>query len=211
MPPHSPLVLASTSPYRRELLARFGLPFDTLTPGVDETPLQGEAPAARALRLAAAKARAVATARPDAIVIGSDQVASLGQVASQGEDPGQDVANGPAAQLLRKPGSAERCREQLLALRGRVACFDTAVVVLWRGGLREHVDSTRVTFRAFSTTEADAYIAREPAFDCAGGFKCEGLGVTLMSRLDTTDPTALIGLPLIWLAGALRDAGLPLP
>lgn len=191
------LVLASTSPYRRELLGRLGLPFETCSPGVDETPVEGEAPADRALRLALAKARAVAVQHPAAVVIGSDQVASLG--------------DGTEARILRKPGSAGRCLEQLLALSGRVARFDTAVAVVRPGHETTHVDVTRVRFRPFDAADATRYIAREPAFDCAGGFKCEGLGVTLMASLETTDPTGLVGLPLIWLAGALRAAGLALP
>ena len=197
MSPTPPLVLASTSPYRRELLARLGLPFETRSPGVDETPVPGESPADRALRLALAKARAVAAEHPQAVVIGSDQVASLGE--------------GDAARILRKPGTAEQCREQLLALSGQVARFDTAVAVVWPGGNAAHGDVTRVVFRPFSPVEAERYIAREPAFDCAGGFKCEGLGVTLMTRIESADPTGLIGLPLIWLSGALRDAGLSSP
>ncbi|MEY4762873.1 MAG: hypothetical protein RLZZ200_2729 [Pseudomonadota bacterium] len=191
------LVLASTSPYRRELLGRLGLPFETCSPGVDETPIEGESPADRALRLAVAKARAVATEHPGAIVIGSDQVASIGE---QG-----------AAQILRKPGTAGRCLEQLLTLSGQVARFDTAVAVIGPGRLATHIDVTRVRFRPFSAADAGRYIAHEPAFDCAGGFKCEGLGVTLMAALETSDPTGLIGLPLIWLAGALRAEGLALP
>jgi septum formation protein len=192
------LVLGSTSPYRRELLGRLGLPFETCSPGVDETPTEGEAPRDRALRLAIAKARAVALEHPGAIVIGSDQVASLEE--------------GGASRILRKPGTAGRCLEQLLTLSGRAACFDTAVAVIAPGReIATHVDITRVRFRPFDAADASRYIAREPAFDCAGGFKCEGLGVTLMDALETTDPTGLVGLPLIWLAGALRGAGLSLP
>ena len=191
------LVLASTSPYRRELLQRLGLPFQSRSPGVDETPLAGEPPAARALRLAEAKARAVARELPDAIVIGSDQVASLG--------------NGEAAQILRKPGTAERCHQQLAQLSGQSARFHTAVSVVWPGGSASHTDLTQVDFRTLSAADIDRYIQREPSFDCAGGFKCEGLGVSLMERLESQDPTALVGLPLIWLCGALRRAGLTLP
>ena len=193
----APLVLASTSPYRRELLARLGLGFEARSPGVDETPVPGESPADRALRLAVAKARAVAVERPEAVVIGSDQVASLG--------------DGSAALILRKPGTVERWREQLLRLSGQVARFDTAVSVIWPGGSATHIDVTRVTFRAFGPADVERYMEREPALDCAGGFKCEGLGVTLMTRMESEDPTGLIGLPLIWLSGALRDAGLSSP
>jgi septum formation protein len=197
MSPPPPLVLASTSPYRRKLLARLGLPFQTQAPNVDEALRPDEAPADRALRLALAKARAVSAAHPQAVVIGSDQVASLGE--------------GADARILRKPGTADRCREQLRELSGREARFDTAVAVIWPGGEACHRDLTRVAFRPFGPAEAERYMAREPAFDCAGGFKCEGLGVTLMRRIESTDPTGLIGLPLIWLSGALRDAGLASP
>ena len=197
MTPAPALVLASTSPYRRELLGRFGLPFTAQAPEVDETPEAGETPADRALRLAVEKARAVAALRPDAVVIGSDQVASLGE--------------GGGAQILRKPGTVERCLEQLGAASGKVVRFDTAVAVVHAGRTLTHGDVTRVRFRAFTRVEAEHYVARENALDCAGGFKCEGLGVTLMESLETMDPTALVGLPLIWLAGALRDAGLSLP
>jgi septum formation protein len=175
-----PLILASTSTYRRALLARLGLPFAVQSPEVDETPLTGESPADRALRLAAAKARAVAALHPEAIVIGSDQV-------------------------------AEVCQTHLQALSGQTARFDTAVCVAWPGGWAEHTDITRVVFRPLTPKDISRYIEREPAFDCAGGFKCEGLGVSLMQRIESQDPTALIGLPLIWLAGALRAASLSLP
>ena len=191
------LVLASTSPYRRELLQRLGVPFQSRSPGVDETPLVGEPPAARALRLAEAKARAVAHELPDAIVIGSDQVTSLG--------------SGAAAQILRKPGTAERCQQQLAQLSGQSACFHTAVSVIWPGGSASHTDLTQVHFRTLSAVDIARYIAREPSFDCAGGFKCEGLGVSMMERLVSQDPTALVGLPLIWLCEALRRAGLTIP
>jgi septum formation protein len=191
------LILASTSTYRRALLARLGLPFAVQSPEVDETPLSNESPADRALRLAAAKTRAVASRNPDAIVIGSDQVASLG--------------SGTAARILRKPGTAEVCKTHLQALSGQTARFDTAVCVAWPGGWAEHTDITRVVFRPLTPEDISRYIEREPAFDCAGGFKCEGLGVSLMQRIESQDPTALIGLPLIWLAGALRAASLSLP
>jgi septum formation protein len=192
-----PLILASTSPHRRGLLTRLGLPFQTRSPGVDETPLAGESPGDRALRLARAKAQAVAREVPTAIVIGSDQVASLGQ--------------GPEAQILRKPGDAPRTRLQLGKLSGQNARFDTAVSVVWPGGEVSHCDVTRVYFRVLSAEDIERYIEREPAFDCAGGFKCEGLGVSLMQRMESSDPTALVGLPLIWLCDALRRAGLCLP
>jgi septum formation protein len=196
MPP-MPLLLASTSPYRRQLLERLQLPFDCLAPDVDETPRDDEAPPARALRLAEAKAAAIAVRYPGAIVIGSDQVASLGE--------------GSAAQILRKPGTPQRWAVQLATLSGQVARFDTAVCVRWPGGQASHVDLTRVHFRTLSSADIERYMAREAALDCAGGFKCEGLGISLMTRLESADPTGLIGLPLIWVAATLREAGLAVP
>lgn len=192
---HRPLILASTSPYRRELLARLALPFLVESPGVDEAAVLGETPAARAARLAVAKALAVARRHPDALVIGSDQVAAL------------DAA------ILDKPGNAERCRAQLTALAGRTASFHTACALVGLDARIElaHTDTTRVVARALTRGEIDRYIEREHPFDCAGGFKVEALGVALFERIESQDPTALIGLPLIWLAGALRRAGLAVP
>jgi septum formation protein len=195
MSPPRRLLLASTSRYRRELLQRLRVPFDTAVPEVDEAELSGESPANRAVRLALAKARAVARTAPDAIVIGSDQVASL------------------AEQVLRKPGTAERAAAQLARLAGRSARFDTAVAVLdtRSGSVAEHLDITIVQFRSFDAATIARYLVAEDALDCAGGFKAEGLGVALMERLESSDPTAIVGLPLIWTAGALRDAGLLVP
>lgn len=192
---HRPLILASTSPYRRALLARLGLAFEVESPGVDESAVAGEEPSGRAARLATAKARAVATRHPDAVVIGSDQVAEL------------------AGEILEKPGGAERCRAQLAALSGRTASFHTACTVLAPGAGIEitHTDTTRVVARTLTAAEIDRYIERERPFDCAGGFKAEALGIALFERIESQDPTALIGLPLIWLASALRRAGLAVP
>lgn len=192
---HRPLILASTSPYRRELLGRLGLPFQVESPGVDETALPGEAPAARAARLAAAKAMAVALRHPGALVIGSDQVAALGDT------------------VLDKPGNAERCRAQLATLSGKTASFHTActLVGLESGVNLAHTDTTRVVARRLTPDEIARYVEREQPFDCAGGFKVEALGIALFERVDSQDPTALIGLPLIWLADALRRAGLAAP
>ena len=191
----SALILASTSVYRRELLARLGLPFEALPPGVSEAHLAGESPADRALRLALEKAGAVARAHPQAVVIGADQVAAC------------------ADQLLEKPGDAAHCREQLALLSGRPALFYTACTVLGRGGTVHlaHIDTTTVVFRTLSSAEIERYVARERPFDCAGGFRVEALGISLFECVESRDPTALIGLPLIWLAGALRDAGFPVP
>ena len=188
-----PLILASTSPYRRELLSRLRLAFEPLAPQVAEEPLAGESPSDRALRLALAKAQAVAARHPQAIVIGSDQVAAAGE------------------RQLGKPGDAARCRAQLAALSGASATFYTACAVLGPGTRAAHVDTTTVSFRTLSAPEIERYVAVEQPYDCAGGFKAEGLGIALFEWIESADPTALIGLPLIWLAGALRAAGYPLP
>jgi len=191
------LVLASTSTYRRSLLQRLGVPFASAAPGTDESALPGEAPAQRAARLAVAKAEAVAAQFPDTWVVGSDQVASC---------------VGPHGELvLDKPGTRERWELQLALLSGRSAQFHTAVAVIGPQGRYEHVDRTVVDFRAFTAEEAQRYMSLESALDCAGGFKAEGAGVALMARMTSEDPTAIIGLPLIWLCGALRAAGFALP
>jgi septum formation protein len=194
-----PLILASTSPYRRMLLERFGLPFETARPEVTEEHIAGELPADRAMRLAVAKAEAVVARRPEAVVIGSDQVAAAG------------VAR--AHQILDKPGDAATCRAQLAALSGADARFYTACAVIGpAAGVRlVHLDTTTVFFRSLAPAEIDRYVERERPFDCAGGFKAEGLGITLFETIESQDPTALIGLPLIWLAGALRRAHYALP
>jgi septum formation protein len=186
------LILASTSRYRAELLARLGLPFEAVAPGVDESPADGESPNARAMRLATAKATAVATRFPGAWVIGSDQVAEL-----DGE-------------ILDKPGDAARCRAQLARESGRTVEFHTAVTLMRREPRRAfgHSDRTVVRFRKLSGEQIAGYVERDRPFDCAGGFRSEGLGAALFESVATRDPTALIGLPLVWLAGALRSAGL---
>lgn len=186
------LILASTSPYRASLLERLGLPFTIAAPGVDEGAIPGEAPAARALRLARAKADAISAAHPDAWVLGSDQVADCG------------------GRILEKPGNAGRCREQLAFCSGRSATFFTAVVLTRHqpAAVDQHVDCTTVRFRSLTSDEIAGYVLRDRPFDCAGGFRCEGLGIALFEGIDGSDPTALIGLPLIWLSRALRLAGL---
>jgi septum formation protein len=193
--PVRPIVLASTSRYRRELLGRFGLPFEVEAPGIDEAPRLSEPPAARALRLAVEKARAVAARHADAVVVGSDQVAAC------------DGA------VLDKPGDAPTARAQLERLSGNAADFFTACALVSRAGLIEtsHVDRTRVHFRKLRAKEIARYVERERPFDCASGFKVESLGIALFDRIECEDPTALIGLPLIWLAGALRAAGYCVP
>ena len=191
----SALVLASSSVHRRQLLERLGLPFECAPPAVDEAPLAGESPAALATMLARAKALAVARERNDAIVIGSDQVALRGE------------------QVLGKPGDAERCRAQIAASSGCELTFLTAVCVVAAGGAQtfEHIDRTIVQMRVLDHAEIARYVAQDRPWDCAGGFKAESLGVALVSRIETVDPTALTGLPLIWLAGVLRDCGLSVP
>ncbi|MBU6248441.1 MAG: septum formation protein Maf [Xanthomonadaceae bacterium] len=190
-----PLVLGSTSRYRAELLRRIHEDFAQDAPGVDECHHPGEAPGDRALRLAIAKAEAVAARHPGALVIGSDQVAELDGTP------------------LDKPGSAERAREQLRRSSGRTVQFHTALCLLdARDGTRQqHVDVTRAVFRPLSDPEIERYVAREQPLDCAGSFRCEALGISLFERIETDDPTALVGLPLIALARLLRRAGLALP
>ena len=190
-----PLILASTSRYRAALLERFGLRFNTASPGVDEAGIPGEAPHARALRLSEAKAEAVARQYPEAVIIGGDQVPAAGTA------------------MLDKPGNAANCREQLKLLSGASAEFHTACTVrcVATDLALTHVDTTTVRLRVLSDAEIERYIEREQPFDCAGGFKAEALGITLFERMDSRDPTAIIGLPLIWLAGALRSAGFTVP
>jgi septum formation protein len=191
----TPLILASTSPYRRQLLERFGLPFETARPQVGEEHVAGENPSDRAMRLAVAKAEDVAARYPQALVIGSDQVAASGQ------------------KILDKPGDAANCRAQLASLSGTDARFFTGCAVIGpaRSVRLMHLDTTTVFFRSLTAKEIDRYVEREQPFDCAGGFKAEALGITLFESIESQDPTALIGLPLIWLASALRRAGYSLP
>jgi septum formation protein len=191
----SPLILASTSVYRRELLTRLGVVFECLAPGVDETPLPTESPHDRAVRLALAKAHAVASQFPGSIVIGSDQVG---------------VCKGEA---LQKPGDAARTRTQLQWLSGAAATFHTAVAIVQiePAHALQFVDTTTVYFRALSEEEIERYIAAEKPFDCAGGFRAEGLGISLFTRIVSEDPSGLIGLPLIAVARALRQFGFEVP
>lgn len=191
----TPLVLGSTSRYRRELLQRLGLPFEVDRPEVDESPRPGEAPAALAVRLAEAKARAVAERHPGAWVIGSDQVAELD------------------GRPLGKPGGSEAAFAQLRAASGREVRFHTAFCLcsVARASAHAGLDLTTVHFRALADAEISRYLAAEQPYDCAGSFKCEGLGITLFEAIDNRDPTALIGLPLVALARALRAAGYALP
>ncbi len=186
------LILGSTSRYRRELLERLRLPFSTVSPQVDETPLPGEAPAALACRLALAKAQAVAEQHPGAIVIGSDQVADV-----DGEPIG-------------KPGTHERAVAQLRRMSGRTITFQTAVAVVRTDTqfAQTLLAPVHVRFRTLSDAEIEFYLRTEEPYDCAGSAKCETLGITLLDAIDSDDPTALIGLPLIRTSQLLRAAGL---
>lgn len=190
-----PLVLASTSVYRRQLLTRVRIPFECLAPGVDEIRQPGEEAEALVARLARAKAQAVAEQRPDAWVIGSDQVAVL--LGSQRQ------------LILGKPGSVSNCVDQLTSCSGRTLAFVTAVAVVRHhdSSLSEFMDTTRVRFRTLDQATIERYVADESPLDCAGGFKSEGLGITLCESIDSADPTALIGLPLISLCAVLRSVG----
>lgn len=194
-PLQRPLVLGSTSRYRRELLQRLNLPFDVAAPDVDETPEPGETPHALALRLALAKAQAVAQQHPLAIVIGSDQVADLD------------------AEPLGKPGNHERAVQQLRRMRGHTVVFQTAVAVVCLATGFEEVDlaAVKVKFRELSDAEIERYLRAEQPYDCAGSAKSEGLGITLLDAIDSDDPTALVGLPLIRTCRMLRAAGLVFP
>jgi septum formation protein len=189
-----PLILGSTSRYRRELLGRLNIPFEVAAPEVDETPLPGEAPAALAQRLALAKAQAVAAKYPLAVVIGSDQVADL---------------NG---QALGKPGTHERAVQQLRQMSGHSVIFQTAVAVVCKasGFEQQDIAAVQVVFRSLSDAEIDTYLRLEQPYDCAGSAKSEGLGIALIERIDNDDPTALIGLPLIRTARMIRAAGIQL-
>ena len=186
------LILGSTSAYRRELLERLRLPFSVESPHVDETALPGESPAALACRLALAKAEAVAARFPEAVVIGSDQVADL------------------SGQALGKPGNHARAVQQLQRLSGNVVVFQTAIAVVCRatGFSEQALAPVEVTFRTLSDTEIENYLQAEQPYDCAGSAKSEGLGIALLERIDNDDPTALIGLPLIRTAAFWRAAGL---
>ena len=189
------IILASTSRYRKMLLERFPISFETAAPDADEMPLPGESPAALVKRLALAKARAVSASRPDAIVIGSDQVAECdGRVAG-------------------KPGSVQKAREQLAAFSGCSVNFLTALAVVAEsdGFLFETTVTTEVVFRQLTTSEIDRYIALDSPLDCAGSFKSEATGTALLESMSSDDPSAIMGLPLIELACGLRAAGVQLP
>lgn len=185
------LILASTSPYRRELLDRLGLPFETANPQTDETPFPGESPEALALRLSEAKARAVADTYPDALIIGSDQVATVD------------------GRIFGKPGDHQRAVQQLRELSGKTVNFFTGLCLFnARTGQAEvRGIPTLVSFRELSNDEIENYLRREPAYNCAGSAKSEGLGIALLSSMKGEDPNALVGLPLIALCDMLRQQG----
>jgi septum formation protein len=189
------LVLASTSQFRRQLLERLGIHFSVAAPEVDETPQPGETAIDLVNRLARAKAETVARRQLQSLVIGSDQVAL------QGRD------------ILGKPGTVDRCIDQLRACSGQRVTFSTAVHIIRTdsGSNESHLDTTTVYFRRLGDDEIRRYVEREKPLQSAGGFKVEGLGISLFERIESQDPTALIGLPLIWVAGALRRMGLAVP
>jgi septum formation protein len=189
------ILLASTSVYRRALLARLGLAFDCVVPETDETPHLGEPPAALAERLAQAKTTAVAQHYPENLVIGGDQVAALD------------------GQILGKPGDHAHAIRQLAALSGRAVAFHTAVCVRHASRDRQltYVDTTQVYFRKLTAQEIERYLQAEHPYDCAGSFKSEGLGISLFERIESQDPTALVGLPLIALCRFLRELDISLP
>lgn len=195
MSPVKPIILASSSPYRRELMERLGLPFRCVAPGVDESAGEDEAPDKQVLRLALAKAEAVAAAHAQALVIGSDQLAVLDGT------------------VLGKPGNRERAVEQLRRSRGCPVDFLTAVCLLdsETGAVRSDLVPYRVIFRNYDDDEISRYLDADRPYDCAGSFKSERLGITLVSRMEGDDPSALMGLPLLRLSEMLRNAGVMLP
>jgi septum formation protein len=190
-PQNRTLVLGSTSPYRRELLSRLHLAFEVASPEVDETPLPEEAPEQLARRLAIAKARSVAAKFPDAVVIGSDQVADL------------------AGEPLGKPGTHENAVAQLKRMRGQVVIFHTAVAVVCAatGFEQQDLAPVKVTFRDLSDTEIESYLTIERPYDCAGSARSEGLGIAILEAIESDDPTALVGLPLIRTCRMIAAAG----
>lgn len=189
-----PIILASTSLYRRSLLSRLGVQFEWVDPKIDETPSGNETPKNLAVRLAGDKAKAVAGNCPaDSVVIGSDQCAALGST------------------TIGKPGTAENAHRMLTELSGQTISFYTAVSVLCGARHHCHLDVTEVRFRELSAVEISRYVEAESPLDCAGAFKCEGLGISLFESINNQDPTALEGLPLIAVARMLRNSGLAIP
>ncbi len=195
MPGINRIVLASGSPYRKILLERLQLPFSVEVPGINETPDQRESPAQWAERLAARKAQAVCLRHPEALVIGSDQIAEFNN------------------DIIGKPGTVEAAVEQLLRFSGHSVSFHCGIALMGMaaGISYSGVETVKVSFRHLERPEVERYVKLEQPLDCAGSFKCEGLGISLFSRIDSHDPTALIGMPLIRLCDMLRRAGIPLP
>lgn len=193
MPTLSPILLASGSSYRRKLLERLGLPFEAAAPDIDEQPSGSETARNLVSRLALAKVEALATRHHGTVIIGSDQVAAL--------------HTGSGEQILGKPGTHAGAVEQLLTVSGREVQFLTALCVRYRNWQRRTTVTTGVFFRSLTTRTIENYLLQEPAYDCAGSFKAEGLGITLCAAIHSDDPTALIGLPLIALSGMLGKLG----
>lgn len=195
MADNPPLYLASTSPYRRELLKRLGSPFKTLVPRVEENRLAGESGAAMVCRLARLKAESVADGLPAGLVIGADQAAARDD------------------EILGKPGDHETATAQLRAAAGRTVTFYTGLCLVnaSTGAIHEYTDVTTVRFRRLDAAEIERYLRAERPYDCAGSFKSEGLGIALFDAIETRDPTGLMGLPLIALAGLLRREGVRIP
>ncbi len=195
MTPHPPIVLASSSAYRRALLARIGIDCPALAPEIDESPLHGEAPAATALRLARAKALKIGERESPALIIGSDQVAVLGE------------------QTLGKPGTHAAATEQLRAMSGNTVVFHTALCLLNAATRAMQTASvpTTVHFRKLEAAQIERYLLQDRPYDCAGSAKIESLGITLVERVESDDPTALVGLPLVALVGMLRQEGVAIP
>lgn len=190
----APLILASSSPFRKELLSRFGIPFECESPDIDESARPNESAPEHCLRLALEKAQKIAEAHPKAVVIGSDQLPVLGE------------------QRLSKPGTADKAVAQLLASQGNTITFNTSLALLCPGHKpRTHLNITKVRFRSLGQEAIERYVAKEDVLRCAGGFKMEGLGISLFEAIESDDPTALIGLPLIQTAAFLREAGYSLP
>jgi septum formation protein len=190
---NSPLILASSSIYRRELLERLRIPFKIISPQVDEVPLAGESTLNLALRLAHAKAAAIAKQHPNAWIIGSDQVADL------------------CGAAIGKPGNFERALAQLQLMRGQTVTFHTALCLMNGDTESTICVPTEVVFRNLSDEILESYLLAEEPYDCAGSAKSEGLGISLIESIKSDDPTALIGLPLIALSGLLRDVGFTIP
>lgn len=195
VPAHAPppLILASSSPYRAQMLDRLGLPFTTATSGIDETPESGETPEALVRRLALNKARHVAPRHPDALVIGADQVSVLGD------------------DILGKPGSRERAISQIQRMSGQRVDYLSGIALVGPGIERVDIVPTRLTYRTLELAEIERYVDRDQPFDCAGAMRSESLGIALLESLSSDDPSALIGMPLIRIAQWLRSAGYQIP